>query len=123
MSFGFTEPYLFDKPIQTGFTMFYQRYSYNQGRQASILYGQNLIGYYNSLGQQNLLNYVSNGRGFTTFITHQLKRSFARVGLTYGYNIQTLTPLTTLQLPTSTISISRVSEGQVRLRVQVFARA
>ncbi|MGI8961625.1 MAG: outer membrane protein assembly factor BamA [Bryobacteraceae bacterium] len=95
ISFGFTEPYLFDKPIQTGFTLFYQRYSYDQGRQASILAGQNLIGYYNSLGPQNLLNYVSNGRGFTTFLSYQLKRSFARVGLTYGYNIQTLTPLTT----------------------------
>jgi outer membrane protein insertion porin family len=95
VSFGFTEPYLFDKPFQTGFTVFYQRYSYDQGRQESILLGQNVLGYFNSLGQQNLLNYVSNGRGFTTFITHQLKRSFARVGLTYGYNIQTLTPLTT----------------------------
>jgi outer membrane protein insertion porin family len=95
ISFGFTEPYLFDKPIQTGFTVFYQRYSYDQGRQASILAGQNLISYYNSLGPQNLLNYVSNGRGFTTFLSYQLKRSFARVGLTYGYNIQTLTPLTT----------------------------
>ncbi|MGI9072991.1 MAG: outer membrane protein assembly factor BamA [Bryobacteraceae bacterium] len=93
ISFGFTEPYLFDKPIQTGFTIFYQRYSYDQARQASILTGQNLIGYYNALGSQNLLNYVSNGRGFTTFLSYQLKRSFARVGLTYGYNIQTLTPL------------------------------
>jgi outer membrane protein insertion porin family len=95
ITFGFTEPYLFDKPIQTGFTIFYQRYSYDQGRQASILAGQNLISYYNSLGSQNLLNYVSNGRGFTTFLSYQLRRSFARVGLTYGYNTQTLTPLTT----------------------------
>ena len=94
ISFGFTEPYLFDKPVQTGFTIFYQRYSYDQGRQASILAGENLISYYNALGTQNLLNYVSNGRGFTTFLSYQLKRSFARVGLTYGYNIQTLTPLT-----------------------------
>ncbi len=95
VSFGFTEPYLFDKPIQAGFTIFYQRYSYDQGRQASILYGQNYIPYFNSLGVQNLLNYVSNGRGFTTFVSYQLRRSFARVGLSYQYNIQTLTPLTT----------------------------
>lgn len=95
VSFGFTEPYLFDKPYSVGFTIFYQRFRYNQGQQESILYGQNLIPYFNSLGSQNLLNYVSNGRGFTTFVTHQLKRSFARVGLTYGYNIQSLTPLTT----------------------------
>ncbi len=37
VSFGFTEPYLFDKPIQTGFTIYYQRYSYDQGRQESLL--------------------------------------------------------------------------------------
>ena len=74
LPFGFTEPYLFDKPIQAGFTVFYQRYSYNQGQQASILAGQNLIRYYNSSGprQTNLLNYVSNGEGFTTFVSYQL---------------------------------------------------
>ncbi|MBV8827802.1 MAG: outer membrane protein assembly factor BamA, partial [Acidobacteriaceae bacterium] len=33
VTFGFTEPYVFDKPIQAGFTLFYQRYSYNQGQQ------------------------------------------------------------------------------------------
>ncbi len=95
VTLGFTEPYLFDKPYQTGFTVFYQRYSYNQGQQASILAGQNLIGYYNSLGTQNLLNYVSNSKGFTTFVSHQLRRSFARIGLTYSFSDQSLTPLTT----------------------------
>lgn len=94
VTFGFTEPYLFDKPVQAGFTIFYQRYSYDQGQQASILAGQNLISYYNSLGTQNLLNYVTNGRGFTTFLSYQLRRSFARVGLSYSYSTQTLTPLT-----------------------------
>ncbi|MBV9304212.1 MAG: outer membrane protein assembly factor BamA [Acidobacteriaceae bacterium] len=95
VSFGFTEPYLFDKPIQAGFTIYYQRYRYDQAQQESILAGQPLGGYFAAIGTQNLLNYVSNGRGFTTFASYQLRRSFARVGLTYGYNIQTLTPLTT----------------------------
>jgi outer membrane protein insertion porin family len=95
VTLGFTEPYLFDKPIQAGFTVYYQRYSYDQGQQASILAGQNLISYFQALGTQNLLNYVSNGKGFTTFLSYQLKRSFARVGLTYGYSVQSLTPLTT----------------------------
>ncbi len=94
VSFGFTEPYLLDKPIQTGFTIYYQRYNYNQGQQASILANQNLAPYFAALGEQNLLNYISNGRGFTTFVTHQLKRSFARVGLTYGYNVQSIKTLT-----------------------------
>src|SRR5271165_220309 len=94
VTLGFTEPYLFDKPYQAGFTIFYQQYNYNQAQQASILSGQNQIPYYNSLGAQNLLNYSSDGRGFTVFVSHQLRRSFARVGLTYGYNDQSLTTLT-----------------------------
>jgi len=94
ITFGFTEPYLFDKPIQAGFSVFYQRYSYNQGQQQSLLAGQNLIPYYNSLGTQNLLNYVTNGKGFTSFLSYALRRSFARVGLSYGYSVQSLKPLT-----------------------------
>ena len=101
VSFGFTEPYLFDKPIQAGFTGFYQRYSYNQGQQQSVLYGQNLISYFNSIGSVgcptghpncNLLNYVMNGRGFTTFTSYQLRRSFARVGLSYSYSTNSIRP-------------------------------
>jgi outer membrane protein insertion porin family len=94
VQFGFTEPYLFDKPIQTGFTLYTQRFNYDQGREASILSGQNLIPVFNQLGSNNLLNYVSNGYGGTVFMSYPLKRSFARVGLTYGYdisNIQTKT--------------------------------
>jgi outer membrane protein insertion porin family len=95
VTFGFTEPYLFDKPIQTGFTVFYTRFSYDQGRQESILLGQNLIPYFNSLPSSSLLNYTSNGAGFTTFASYQLRRSFARVGLSYSYSGQTLTPIST----------------------------
>jgi len=93
VTLGFTEPYLFDMPLQAGFTVFYQRYDYNQARQASILAGTNLTSLYNQLGQQNLLNYVSNSRGFTVFTSYPLKRSFARVGLSYGYTIQNINTL------------------------------
>ena len=91
---GFTEPYLFDKPIQTGFTLYTQRFNYDQAREASILSGSNLIPLFNSLGQQNLLNYVSNGYGATVFMSYPLKRSFARVGITYGYDISNIRTLT-----------------------------
>ena len=94
ITFGFTEPYLFDKPIQAGFTLFYQRYSYNQGQQASLLAGENLIPYYNSLGTNNLLNYITNGKGFTTFLSYNLRRTFARVGLSYGFSDQSVDPIT-----------------------------
>lgn len=93
-TFSFTEPYLFDKPIQAGFTVYVQRFNYDQGREVSLLSGRNLIPAYNALGSQNLLNYVSNGRGFTLFATTLLKRSFARVGISYGYSIQNIQTLT-----------------------------
>ena len=94
-TFSFTEPYLFDKPIQAGFTVYVQRFNYDQGREVSLLSGRNLIPAYSALGQQNLLNYVSNGRGFTFFASTLLKRSFARVGISYGYSIQNIKTLTT----------------------------
>lgn len=94
VQFGFTEPYLFDKPIQTGFTLYTQRFNYDQAREASILSGSNLIPLFNSLGSQNLLNYVSNGYGGTVFASYPMKRSFARFGLTYGYDISNIRTLT-----------------------------
>jgi outer membrane protein insertion porin family len=93
--FGFTEPYFLDHAVQTGFTLYIQRYNYNQAQEASILAGTNLISYYNSLGTQNLLNYIQNGYGGTIFVSYPLKRSFARLGLTYGYNISNVKTLTT----------------------------
>jgi outer membrane protein insertion porin family len=92
---GFTEPYLFDRPISTGFTVYFQRFAYDQGREASILTGRNLLSLYESMGSQNLLNYVSNGKGFTVFASYPLRRTFARVGLTYGYDVSNISVLTT----------------------------
>ena len=70
------------------------RFDYNQARQASILSGTDLTALYQQLGQQNLLNYVSNSKGFTTFLSYPLKRSFARLGISYGYSIQSVSTLT-----------------------------
>jgi outer membrane protein insertion porin family len=95
VTFGFTEPYFLDRPIQLGFTVFMQRFSYDQGRESSILYGENLIPLFQAMGTQNLLNYVSNSHGFTVFASYPLRRSFSRVGISYGYSTSTYTPLTT----------------------------
>ena len=42
MVFGFTEPYLFDRPIQAGFNVYLRKTNYNQARQYAISTGQNL---------------------------------------------------------------------------------
>jgi outer membrane protein insertion porin family len=93
-TFGFTEPYFLDRPIQLGFTVFVSQFKYDQAREASILSGTDLIPLFNSLGSNNLLNYYSNSKGFTVFASYPLRRSFARLGITYGYSIQNLKTLT-----------------------------
>jgi outer membrane protein insertion porin family len=94
VTFGFTEPYLFDRPIQSGFTIYTSHFDYDQGRELSILSGRNLRPLFDQLGQSNLLNYTTQGYGFTAFASYPLKRSFARVSLTYGYDSQDIEPLT-----------------------------
>jgi len=92
---GFTEPYFMDRPIQLGFMVYLTRFDFNQGREASILAGQNLIPEYNQLGAQNLLNYVQNSHGFSVSASTHLRRSFAQIGLTYGFDISSTKTLTT----------------------------
>src|SRR6185369_15655461 len=95
VSFGFTEPYFLDRQVQLGVVVYLRRFNFDQGREASILYGRDVSGLYNQLGTQNLLNYVQNSHGFSVSASTQLKRSFARVGLTYGYDISTTKTETT----------------------------
>ena len=95
VTFGFTEPYVMDRPMNAGFTISYQHFDYNQAREVSMLSGENLIPLYNALGTQNLLNYVTNSYGATIFVSYPLRRSFARVGLTYGIERSNIKPLTT----------------------------
>lgn len=94
-TFGFTEPYFLDRPIQTGFTVYTQRFNYDQGREVSIFTGRNLLPIFDALGKDNLLNYTTNSYGFTTFMSTMLKRSFARVSITYGWDHQNITPNST----------------------------
>jgi outer membrane protein insertion porin family len=95
VSAGFTEPYFLDRPLQLGFEAHLTRFNYDQAREASILAGQNFIPIYNALGTQNLLNYVQNGHGFSVSMSYPLRRSFTRVGITYGYDVSNITTETT----------------------------
>lgn len=85
---GFTEPYLFDRPIATGFTIFMDRYDYNTARQQGILLGQAVA--INPALQQN---YNTASKGFTGFASYPLrKHSFTRVGLQYGWSTTDINP-------------------------------
>ena len=94
VSLGFTEPYFLDRPLQLGFVVYLKRFNYNQGREASILSGSNLIPLYNQLGQQNLLNYTQNSHGISGSASSPIKRSFARVGVTYGFDVSSVVTTT-----------------------------
>ena len=81
--FSFTEPYLFDRPISTGFTITSSRFSFDQSRQASLLLGQRV-----QIDPSIVQNYNQNTTGGSVFASYPLRRfSFSRVGLTYGYSV------------------------------------
>ncbi len=86
ITLGFTEPYVFDKPLQAGVQVYLRRFDYNQGQQMSLLEGVDVTGFYNSLGSANVLNYVQDSKGLTFSVSYPIKRSFARLGLAYGYD-------------------------------------
>jgi outer membrane protein insertion porin family len=89
LMFGFTEPYVFDRPLQLGFTVYTSRYNYNQARYANILAGQAL-----NLPQavlNTLQNFTQSSTGFTASASYPLRHSLKRVGITYGYDTSSLT--------------------------------
>ena len=80
--FGFTEPYLFDRPIQFGFTVFSSKFDYNQAR---LLEQQTGVQTTNNQAILNALqNYSQSSTGFTTSVSYALRRSLKRIGLTYS---------------------------------------
>jgi outer membrane protein insertion porin family len=91
VNFGFTEPYLFDRPISTGFTIFASRYNFDQARQTSLA-----LGYQIQLNPNTEQNYIQNSDGFTLFASYPLKKlGFTRLGLTYGFTATNITGLST----------------------------
>jgi outer membrane protein insertion porin family len=89
--FGFTEPYLWERPLQFGFTVYTRRYNFNQAQQTEILTGQKLA--LPSPFLQNLQNYTQSSTGFSTTLSYPLHRSLKRVGITYSFDRSSLTAL------------------------------
>jgi len=91
--FGFTEPYLFDRPLTAGFTVYGNKISFDQARQTALFTGAAL-----NLSQaelQSLQNYTQSSKGFTLTASYPLRRaSFKRVGATYSYDVSSLIALT-----------------------------
>jgi outer membrane protein insertion porin family len=87
--FGFTEPYIFDRPITTGFTAFFNRFKYNQQQELSILQNQQV-----SINPTTAQNYTQDSKGVTLFASYPIRRfSFLRFGVNYSYTITDITGL------------------------------
>jgi len=93
ITFGFTEPYLFDRPLNAGFTVYARKLTYDQARQNALLTGQVLSVSQSQL--QSLQNYTQASKGFSVSASYPLHRSFKRVGATYSYDVSSLVALTT----------------------------
>jgi outer membrane protein insertion porin family len=93
VNLGFTQPYMFDRPLQFGFNVFGNKISYNQARQLSVFSGQSLN--LPSAALQNLQNYSQSSVGFTTSMSYPLRRSFKRLGVSFTLDRSTLLPLST----------------------------
>lgn len=86
--FGFTEPYLYDRPLQLGFTVFSNRFSYNQARNLALQNGQALNLPNSTL--QALQNYTQASTGFTVSLSYPLRRSLKRIGISYSLDRSSL---------------------------------
>jgi len=88
LMFGFTEPYLFDRPINAGFSVYTRSFNYDQARQYAILTGQNLN--LPTPYLQNLQNYSQSSTGFSLSVSYPLHRSFKRIGISYTFDRSSL---------------------------------
>lgn len=89
-TFGFTEPYVADRPITTGFTIFKSDVNFNQLQQTSIFSGVSQTSLASAYGATSFQNFAQNSTGFTAFASYPLKRHFARLGLTYSFSTSSL---------------------------------
>jgi outer membrane protein insertion porin family len=86
--FGFTEPYLFDRPMQAGFQVYLRKTNFNEARQYAISTGQNLN--LPSAYLQNLQDYSQSSTGVSLSVSYPLHRSFKRLGIAYSLDRSSL---------------------------------
>ena len=73
-SFSFTEPYLRDRPLTTGFTVYHRRFSYHEA---------DTLGYFSGMVPLGSKLFSQNSTGFTVSAAYPI-RPFTRFGISYG---------------------------------------
>ncbi len=93
-TFGFSQPYVHNRPLNMGFQIFDQKQDFNASKayQASTGQSVNL-----SAAQQSLTqNYNQASRGLTFSVSYPLRRhNFQRLGFTYSFNDSNITAFST----------------------------
>jgi outer membrane protein insertion porin family len=79
VSFGFTEPYLHDKPISVGAQVFATKYDFNPSKSQSTT---GAVGNLSAAQQSLLTNYNTSTTGLTLSASEPLRHLFARTGVT-----------------------------------------
>jgi outer membrane protein insertion porin family len=93
-TFGFTQPYIKNRPINVGFQIFNQKQDYNPAKNYQTTTGAslNLTDAEKSLTQ----NYNQASSGFNVSVSYPLRRhAFQRVGFTYSLTRSTITAFST----------------------------
>jgi outer membrane protein insertion porin family len=92
--FGFTQPYLRNRPLNLGFQLFNTKQDFNAAKQYQTTTGQSVN---LSSAQQSLTqNYNQASTGLNFSLSYPLKRhAFQRVGMTYSLNKSTITAFST----------------------------
>jgi len=91
--FAFTKNSLFGKPIESGFTVYGQRFHYNQAHEASIFAFQWDIPAFDTFTPDSLLNYVAHSYGGAAFARYK-PHSHSLFELRYGYDVSDIKALT-----------------------------
>ena len=79
--FSFTEPYLWDRPISAGFSIFRNNYEFDQARDVFGIRADDA----DQFGYNNRLNYEQGRAGFNVYTSYPFK-VFHRLGVTYQYD-------------------------------------
>jgi outer membrane protein insertion porin family len=93
-SFGFSQPYVHNRPLNVGFQIYNQKQDFNASKNYAAQTGQsaNLTQAQSSLVQ----NYNQGSNGLTFSLNYPLKRhAFQRVGFTYSLSKSTITTFST----------------------------
>jgi outer membrane protein insertion porin family len=92
--FGFTEPYVRNRPVNLGFQVFNNKQDYNAAKNYQVTTGASLN---LSAAQQSLTqNYNVGSKGINFSLSYPLKRhAFQRVGITYSWTRSNITAFST----------------------------